>query len=591
MQNPSEQEATRAVERAKPATAAVQAHTGAARQTTGTSVEEDAASSVSEATAVAIGPRGDSGARIQAHARELEDEISRFRTNSANWIAVSARNYIMPQVFEMVNLCSDMQADAATERGAALALRGQLIEARREIAGLKRQVMVAERPPVGDILENLAVATAGGPAAVPAGPGIHEVTGTATMGHPVSGVAGGVSYTAALGSGVTSGIRGPSRNGPLGPQRVATLGAALRQDHVAFLTQVGNTENPARDVARTLKSNIDPVAKGINDVTLRHTRVRVSFWERVGTIGYVVEVDPEAFRRIMASSRISIGCTVVRAWEDAHVPTCTYYASYGHGRSSCPLSNDAARASCTRCAIEGHTGSQCTVREGDAAVKCAACQRAGSSANGHPAGHPKCPLLKEKVSKSLIIVVAGDFNAKHLVWGPSAGDDSGARLLEFAPANELIVLNDPNWRPTYENSYAASWIDVTLATSTALQSEFRWEASSMHLDLGYVEQDAGSADGCSRLAEQLAQLRLTDVPAGELFGVVVEPRIGRTFQMKDKVCQHHGCVAPVIFTHDLVEPLIQVFAVSARKVARITGGVVTMTTGEVGAVDARGMAW
>ncbi|KAL3243053.1 hypothetical protein MRX96_020728 [Rhipicephalus microplus] len=73
------------------------------------------------------------------------------------------------------------------------------------------------------------------------------------------------------------------------------------------------------------------------------------------------------------------------------------------------------------------------------------------------------------------VKVAGDFNAKHLVWGPNAGDERGARLLEFAAANELIVLNDPQSRPTYETPYAASWIDVTLASSTAVQSGFQWE--------------------------------------------------------------------------------------------------------------------
>ncbi|KAL3199008.1 hypothetical protein MRX96_044107 [Rhipicephalus microplus] len=114
---------------------------------------------------------------------------------------------------------------------------------------------------------------------------------------------------------------------------------------------------------------------------------------------HVVEVDLEAFRRIMVSSRISIVWTVVRAWEDAHVPTYAHCASYRHGRSSCPLSSDAARVTCTRCATQGHTGSQCTVREGDAAVKCAACQRAGLSAAGHPAVHLQCPLLKEKVAR------------------------------------------------------------------------------------------------------------------------------------------------------------------------------------------------
>ncbi|KAL3235454.1 hypothetical protein MRX96_048310 [Rhipicephalus microplus] len=116
-------------------------------------------------------------------------------------------------------------------------------------------------------------------------------------------------------------------------------------------------------------------------------------------MAHVVEVDPEAFKRIMSSSRISIRWTVVRAWEDVHVPTCTFCASYGHGRSSCPVSNDAARATCMRCATEGRTGRDCAVREGDAAVKCAACHRAGLSSAGHPAGHPQCPLLMGKVAR------------------------------------------------------------------------------------------------------------------------------------------------------------------------------------------------
>ncbi|KAL3199007.1 hypothetical protein MRX96_044106 [Rhipicephalus microplus] len=59
---------------------------------------------------------------------------------------MSARNYIMTRAFEMVSLRSDMRADTAMERGAALALKGQLIDARREIAGLQRQVLVASDP-------------------------------------------------------------------------------------------------------------------------------------------------------------------------------------------------------------------------------------------------------------------------------------------------------------------------------------------------------------------------------------------------------------------------------------------------------------
>ncbi|KAH8027384.1 hypothetical protein HPB51_005010 [Rhipicephalus microplus] len=321
-----------------------------AQEITSTNEEEDAASSVMEATAVATWPKGDPGARIQARARELEDEISSFCVDSANRITVSARNCIMSRVFEMV--------------------------------------MVAERPPVGDILEGLAVATAGRPAAVPAGPGVQGVTGTATMGHPVSGIAGGVSYAAALGSRATSTVQGPSRNGPSGPQGAGAPGAVLRQDYVAFLTLDGSTENPARDVVRILKLNIDRVAMSIKDVTLRHTR-------------YGVTVFSHIKQSLINMKKVIEENTVARTAikEDTYVPMRTHCASYGHGRSSCLLSNDAARATCMRCATEGHTGSQCTVGERDVAVKCAACQRARLSAADHPAGHPQCLLLKEKVAR------------------------------------------------------------------------------------------------------------------------------------------------------------------------------------------------
>ncbi|KAL1485846.1 hypothetical protein MTO96_031721 [Rhipicephalus appendiculatus] len=93
-----------------------------AQSTTSTNEEEDAGSSVFEATAVGIRLRADLGTRIQARAREFEDEVSRCCADSANRIMVSARNYIMTRVFELVSLCSDMRADTATERGAALAL-------------------------------------------------------------------------------------------------------------------------------------------------------------------------------------------------------------------------------------------------------------------------------------------------------------------------------------------------------------------------------------------------------------------------------------------------------------------------------------
>ncbi|KAL3221558.1 hypothetical protein MRX96_005050 [Rhipicephalus microplus] len=213
---------------------------------------------------------------MQARAREIEDEISRFCADSANRITVSARNYIMSRVFELVNLCSDMRVDATAERGAALALQGQLVDARREIAGLQRQALVAQRPPVGDILGGLAAAPAVGPAhaVLTAWAGVQVEMGATPMSPAVPGVP---SYAAAVRAGGPAGVPGAGPAGPAG-----LVGAApgkvsgVRHKHVAFLTPVGAPEAPARDVVRLLKANIDPVEKDIRDVTPRHTRYGVT---------------------------------------------------------------------------------------------------------------------------------------------------------------------------------------------------------------------------------------------------------------------------------------------------------------------------
>ncbi|KAH6941525.1 hypothetical protein HPB50_019256 [Hyalomma asiaticum] len=113
--------------------------------------EDDTCSSASVATAVAAGLPGNLRGRIQGRVREIEDELSRFLSDSSNKVPVSARNFVMSRVFELVAFCGDLRADAASERGAALALQGQLVETRRETAALQRRVHEAESGLLGAV--------------------------------------------------------------------------------------------------------------------------------------------------------------------------------------------------------------------------------------------------------------------------------------------------------------------------------------------------------------------------------------------------------------------------------------------------------
>ncbi|KAH8036386.1 hypothetical protein HPB51_000168 [Rhipicephalus microplus] len=292
--DPSSSEVTGSVQGLIPTVGAAESGTVRPIPTNETDQEEDARSSVSENTAVATGLRTDLGSRVMARVQEPEEDLSK-------------------------------------------SLQGQLVEARRETASMQRRVAVAERPAVGDVLSGVAGAFRSGASALAVPGGQVDTVGAERTDAPL-GVGRGMSYAAALGSGTRTGAQESSRNGPAGLQATTTQGAGLRQDYVAFVTPVGSTDALAREVVLVLKSNIDPVAKGIRDVTLRHTR----------------SMDP-----------------TLQAIEET--------------------------------------------------------------------------LLKVRTPN---VVVAGDFNAKHLVWGPNAGDERGARLLEFAAANELIVFNDSQSRPT-----------------------------------------------------------------------------------------------------------------------------------------------
>ncbi|KAL3247573.1 hypothetical protein MRX96_056999 [Rhipicephalus microplus] len=106
-----------------------------------TEENEDARTLVTEATAVPAGLAVDVGSHIQWH---VEDDVSRFLSDSTNKVPVTTHNFVLNRLFELAAaFCGDLRVEAATERGAAVALRGQLTETRQEMAALPARGPVA----------------------------------------------------------------------------------------------------------------------------------------------------------------------------------------------------------------------------------------------------------------------------------------------------------------------------------------------------------------------------------------------------------------------------------------------------------------
>ncbi|KAH7985240.1 hypothetical protein HPB52_024232 [Rhipicephalus sanguineus] len=66
-------------------------------------------------------------------------------------------------------------------------------------------------------------------------------------------------------------------------------------------------------------------------------------------------------------------------------------------------------------------------------------------------------------SRSPHVIVAGDFNSKHRLWGPVESDERGLMLAQFALAHRLLPLNDVESLPTYETPYTASCLNPSFA--------------------------------------------------------------------------------------------------------------------------------
>ncbi|KAH7937637.1 hypothetical protein HPB49_013936 [Dermacentor silvarum] len=131
-------------------------------------------------------------------------------------------------------------------------------------------------------------------------------------------------------------------------------------------------------------------------------------------------------------------------------------------------------------------------------VVAVSCEGAGHSfilvATYAPPHRPLDPILDELAQcfsrfPSRHFILAGDFNAKHPLWGPASSDVRGVQLVQFACANELHVLNSPDSPPTFDTRYASSWIDVSLASIPLTRAGFVWSVSDSDTlsDHRYIE--------------------------------------------------------------------------------------------------------
>ncbi|KAH7963908.1 hypothetical protein HPB52_023781 [Rhipicephalus sanguineus] len=589
--------------------------------------DEDAISSVSQTTAVPHRLRTDVGTRVQTRACEIEEELSRYCVETANRIPETRREVADLHRRAVLTRTATVALSEAAVLPAAL----QTSQARPGFpAGPSGALLAGSAPPTAAMTYEAALQAGAASTALPTGPSLTAPDRGPTLHEYVAFVTPiAPSATPAWDS-----LRLLKDN--IDPAAHDIRDVTLRQTRYG-LTVLAHSRHTLTNMRQAIADNaitcaalsmripdkrnphvrfsgVDPDIASeefISRVAERNPhlqldtdkcKVRASFKERSGTSAFVAEVDTDAFARIMRQPRISVGWTSVRVTEDLHVATCSFCATYGHGRSSCSLRSEPARAVCTRCGTEGHLGTSCTSADApdsrprgippvSPSVLCSltesrdfgqepimAARNRGSPAvrgdnrgivhvnflqlnidhakrafanlpetmetrdrpsrripalpHGYlvyavdqdpgaaivtrnppydicpvhvssnvvaifceaeafafvfvsvyaPPHAPLDPTLDElhavlRTARSPNVIVAGDFNAKHPLWGQRDADERGLQVAQFALSCNLVVMNDDQSLPTFEMPYSASWLDLTLATPPVLASGFAWSVS------------------------------------------------------------------------------------------------------------------
>ena len=77
------------------------------------------------------------------------------------------------------------------------------------------------------------------------------------------------------------------------------------------------------------------------------------------------------------------------------------------------------------------------------------------------------------IEHNIPLIMGGDANAHHTVWGSSDINNRGARLLEYIASTDLEILNRGT-SPTFITRNRTEVLDITLASRKILESIKEW---------------------------------------------------------------------------------------------------------------------
>ena len=87
------------------------------------------------------------------------------------------------------------------------------------------------------------------------------------------------------------------------------------------------------------------------------------------------------------------------------------------------------------------------------------------------------------------IIIGGDFNCKHWLWGSQSDDEIGDQLAQFIWNHNLQVMNETHWGPTCrkktsETGYQqGSFVDITLATAGVSHLIGNWICGNYYYEI------------------------------------------------------------------------------------------------------------
>lgn len=172
----------------------------------------------------------------------------------------------------------------------------------------------------------------------------------------------------------------------------------------------------------------------------------------------------------------------IKLFKNAKPRACIWMSSSFYKTSKCMLRQDLSDRDTTTISITINTSANSTKEILISSIYCPATNDTGRNIPD-PITDTIRKIVEYGKTKNAGIIIGGDFNAHHALWGNPTDNRRGQNVIDYITVEQINILNE-GIKPTYSNSWASrntnrTVIDLTLCNNIAREIVNKWHVTDI----------------------------------------------------------------------------------------------------------------